>query len=829
MNKRKHIITIAAVLAAVSMNMTAQPAQRTLWNDGWTFTKDGESRVLDLPHDWGVDGPFVQEYPGETGKLAWWGKAEYSKNLSVTAKDLRSGKRFLLDFGGAMSYAKVFCNGKAVTEWPYGYASFRADLTPFVKEGDNLVKVTLDNPGESSRWYPGGGIYRNVYLTKAGPAGVAQWGTFVSTKGNDVSIGITLRNAGKAVGGTVRTEIVRVINPGSSATGPVEVIVDGKTRKAIVTKLDAVTDGGEVIQKFTLKDARFWSPETPELYQAVTTVTTRGGGKDVYLTTFGLRDLEYKADGLYVNGQRTFIKGVCLHHDAGALGAAWNETAWVRRLNMLRQMGCNAIRTSHNPPAPELLDLCDRMGFLVMDELTDTWTIPKKENGYARLFDEWADKDLKAMIHRDRNHPSVIIWSIGNETGEQGYPEKYGIAFHLTEVCHNEDSTRLTSFGSDNPWASGQDFRNTMDIYGFNYKPHLYGKFHAANPGKPFLGSETASTVSSRGVYIFPPSDKEDGALDNFQVCSFDMFTVPWGQLPDQEWAEEDRNPSCLGEFVWTGFDYLGEPTPFNADLTILTNFHDEKAKARAEKELKEKGAIATPSRSSYFGIIDLAGFPKDRYWLYKSRWSSEPVLHLMPHWNWPGREGKVTPVQAYTNCAEAELFVNGKSYGRKAKGANEYRFLWDNVVYEPGTVRVVGRTADGKTIESAVATSGSPAKILMAREYGSGPSTEFGGDCAPARSRTYSSEDIVFVDVKVADRDGNMVPTASDRLRFSVSGPGEIVAVDAGDATCHTPFRSDEIKAFGGLASVIVRRTGSGTVILRAESEGLEAGETEL
>ena len=276
-----------------------------------------------------------------------------------------------------MSYAKVFCNGKAVTEWPYGYASFRADLTPFVKEGDNLVKVTLDNPGESSRWYPGGGIYRNVYLTKAGPAGVAQWGTFVSTKGNDVSIGITLRNAGKAVGGTVRTEIVRVINPGSSVTGPVEVIVDGKTRKAIVTKLDAVTDGGEVIQKFTLKDARLWSPETPELYQAVTTVTTRGGGKDVYLTTFGLRDLEYKADGLYVNGQRTFIKGVCLHHDAGALGAAWNETAWVRRLNMLKQMGCNAIRTSHNPPAPELLDLCDRMGFLVMDELTDTWTIPK--------------------------------------------------------------------------------------------------------------------------------------------------------------------------------------------------------------------------------------------------------------------------------------------------------------------------------------------------------------------------------------------------------------------------------------------------------------------
>ena len=829
---KKHILTLAAALTAVSMNISAQPGGSSLWNEGWTFTKDGESRILDLPHDWGVDGPFVQEYPGETGKLAWWGEAEYSKTLSVKAKDLRRGKRFFLDFGGAMSYAKVFCNGEAVTEWPYGYASFRADLTPFLKAGDNLVKVTLDNPGESSRWYPGGGIYRNVYLTVAEPVGVAQWGTFVTTKGKEVSLDITLRNAGKAVGGTVRTEIFKVINPALMVTSTSSVTADSGKAKPLAseeTTVDAISDGSKVSQKFILEDAEFWSPDSPAMYEAFTTVTTKDGRTDLYRTTFGLRDLEYKADGLYVNGERTFIKGVCLHHDAGALGAVWNETAWVRRLNMLKQMGCNAIRTSHNPPAPELLDLCDRMGFLVMDELTDTWTIAKKENGYAKLFEEWADKDLKALIHRDRNHPSVIMWSIGNETGEQGYPDKYHIAYHLTEVCHNEDPTRLTTYGSDNPWASEQDFRNAMDIYGFNYKPHLYGKFNAANPDRLFLGSETASTVSSRGVYVFPISDRQEGALESFQVCSFDKFTVPWGQLPDQEWAEQDRNPSCLGEFVWTGFDYLGEPTPYNTDLTILTNFHDEEARAKAEKELAEKGAIATPSRSSYFGIIDLAGFPKDRYWLYKSRWSKEPVLHLMPHWNWAGREGLVTPVQAYTNCVSAELFVNGKSYGIKTKGAKEYRFLWDDVVYEPGTVKVVGQTADGQTVESTVSTTGSGARVLMAREYGRGPSADFGGDCPPAAARAYSQEGLIFVDAKIADLDGNIVPTASDKIKFSVSGAGEIAAVDAGDATCHTPFHSDEIKAFGGLASVIVRRTGPGVITLKAESDGLEACEIKL
>ncbi|MBP3269337.1 MAG: DUF4982 domain-containing protein, partial [Bacteroidales bacterium] len=473
-------------------------------------------------------------------------------------------------------------------------------------------------------------------------------------------------------------------------------------------------------------------------------------------------------------------------------------------------------RTSHNPPAPELLDLCDRMGFVVMDELTDTWTVPKKPNGYALLFNDWAEKDLKAMIHRDRNHPSVILWSIGNETGEQGYPNLYHIPARLTEICHTEDPTRLTTFGSDNPWASEQEFRNTMDVYGFNYKPHLYSKFHEANPGKPYLGSETASTISTRGRYFFPieedPRGKEHSEID-FQVSSYDLHTVPWGQTPEQEWKLEDENPSCLGEFVWTGYDYLGEPTPYNRDLTILTNFHDPEAKARAEKELAEKGSVKTPSRSSYFGIIDLAGFPKDRYWLYQARWSEKTVLHLLPHWNWEGREGEVTPVHVYTNCDKVELFVNGQSKGILERADKQYRLRWDDVVYQPGKIEAVGWKDGKKVARETIKTSGPAAKIKASLEKG------------------FGEGDLYYIDVKITDRKGNFIPTADNNLKFSVKGPGEILAVDAGDPTCLTPFHSDTIKAFGDLASVIIKvKPGEkGRIVVTCTSDGLKKGKIRI
>ncbi len=721
MKTKSLTILLAAVGTLLTLGLSAQPVSRTLFNDGWTFTKDGVSRVLDLPHDWGVEGAFDISYPSESGKLAWWGKAEYSKTLNVEGKGSR---QYFLDIDGAMQWAKVF-------------------------------KVTIDNPEESSRWYPGGGIYRNVWLTVADPVGVAHWGTFVTTKDEKVNLEVTLRNAGEAVGGKVRTEIFEY--DGRKAVASAETVVD------------TIRDGIVVNEEFLLKRARRWSPEEPNLYKAVTTVTA-GDSKDEYVTVFGLRDLEYKEDGLYINSEKTFLKGVCLHHDAGALGAAWNTTAWTRRLLMLKEMGCNAIRTSHNPPAPELLELCDRMGFVVLDEFSDTWSIPKRKNGYAVLFENWFEKDMAALVRRDRNHPSVIMWSIGNEVPEQGYPDKYWIAYRLTEICHELDPTRLTTVGSDNPWASEQDFRNAVDAYGFNYKPHLYAKFHEANPGKVYYGSETESTISSRGVYMFPLGTTVEAAEQDFQVCSYDLHTVPWGQIPEQEWKFEDENPACLGEFVWTGYDYLGEPTPYNSDLTILSNFHDPKSLERAKKELEEKGRISSPSRSSYFGIIDLAGFPKDRYWLYQARWTEKPVLHVLPHWNWAGREGEVTPVHVYANCDKAELFINGKSQGVRERAEGQYRLRWD---------------------------------------FGDG--------------------DIFFVDVRIEDKKGRMVPTACNELRFKIKGPGEILAVDSGDATCLTPFRSDHIAAFNGLSSVIIRPTGKGRIVLTAESDGLKKAKVRI
>ena len=863
---RRLSLLMAVMMAAIPFLSTAQPAARISFNEGWTFSKDGVTKVVNLPHDWGVDGPFDINYPGETGKLAWWGKAEYTKTLTVPvvrqahqpgAEPVEAAEgpaRYFLDIDGAMSWAKVYCNGNLVTEWPYGYASFRADLTPYIKEGDNEIKVTLDNPEESSRWYPGGGIYRNVWLTAAPAVGVAHWGTYMTTKGDKATLQISLRNSQESTQGVVRTEIFEY--EGNTIIASAE------------TPVESITDSTIVTQEFDLSGAARWSPEHPNLYRAVTTVIagaaselrpysaaaspelrrrakrgwTRPGSdgrpadkvgdsengrgispdsqpadaEEKYVTVFGLRDIEYREDGIYIDGVKTFLKGVCLHHDAGALGAVWNNTAWERRLKMLKEMGCNAIRTSHNPPAPELLDLCDRMGFVVMDELTDTWTVPKKPNGYALLFNDWADKDLVAMIHRDRNHPSVILWSIGNETGEQGYPDLYHIPAHLTEICHTEDPTRLTTFGSDNPWASEQEFRNTMDIYGFNYKPHLYSKFHEANPGKLYLGSETASTISTRGVYFFPieedPRGKEFSEKD-FQVSSYDLHTVPWGQIPEQEWELEDANPTCLGEFVWTGFDYLGEPTPYNRDLTILTNFHDPETKAKAEKEIAEKGVVSTPSRSSYFGIIDLAGFPKDRYWLYQARWSDKTVLHVLPHWNWEGREGEVTPVHVYTNCDKVELFVNGESKGTLDRADKQYRLRWDDVIYQPGKIEAIG-WKDGKKVASeTVKTAGPASKIKMSLEKG------------------FGEGDIYYIDVKLTDKKGIFAPRACDELTFSVKGPGEILAVDAGDPTCLTPFHSDKIKAFNGLASVIIKtKPGSkGKIVVTATSEGLRKGKIRI
>ena len=784
--------TLILLLCLSALGLQAQPLGRTLWNEGWLFSKDGESRVLDLPHDWGVEGAFRQEYPGETGKLPWWGKAEYRKTLSVSADDLK--RRIRLEIDGAMSDARLLVNGQEAGGWPYGYASWAVELNPWLREGDNDIVVKLDNKEESSRWYPGGGIYRNVWITRQAPTSVAHWGSFVKSvlEGNEAKVSLELKlRTDRPQAVKVRTEIFRA-----------DALV------ASAETLGQVYDGRVLIQEFSIPAPELWSPSTPVLYCARTSVTAQDGTTDVYETPFGIREAVFKADGFYLNGEKTFLKGVCLHHDAGALGAVWNEDAWVRRLQMLRQMGCNAIRTSHNPPAPEFLGLCDRMGFLVMDELTDTWTYAKKPHGYAELFEQWAKKDLTALIHRDRNHPSVILWSIGNECGEQGDSSRWWIPQMLTDLCHREDPTRLTTAGNDNPWAATQDYAGTIDVYGFNYKPHLYQAFVDAHPGQPVLGSETSSCISTRGYYRFPVEEEKGKGWDMnppFQVSSYDLYAPGWASKPDYEWQYEDVVPQCAGEFVWTGYDYLGEPTPFNMDPSVFTNFHTEEEKEAYRKMVESWGQVISdvplPSRSSYFGIMDLAGFPKDRYWLYQSRWRPEvPVAHILPHWTWPGREGQVTPVHVYTTGDEAELFVNGVSYGRKAKEG--YRIVWNDVVYRPGTVEVVCYRNGQEWARDKVKTASKPSRLKAAVDY--------------------AGAELTYVNVDILDARGTLVPDAADTLTFSVSGPAVLMATDAGDPTSHVPFYSPTLPAFHGKASAIVRRTGEGPVTVSVRAPGL-------
>ena len=827
----KRILAISLALA-LSATLIAQPSRRENFGKGWTFssptspTDPGENarrspafkgRTVDIPHDWGVDGDFQQAFAGETGKLPWWGKASYRKSLIVSRDDLRDRKSFFLDVDGAMSYATVLCNGEKAGERPYGYASFRVDLTPYIGEGNNEIEILLDNPDSSSRWYPGGGVYRNVWLVKADPVGIDHWGVRVTTPSVSASeaaveVVTTLRND---LDSPVKGKVLTTIEYG------------GKEIAREESESGNIVPLKEVSASLTISNPKLWTPESPELYRVcVTVISDDGKYSDTFYAPLGVRTAEFLPGGFYLNGTKTFLKGVCLHHDAGALGAVWNESAWIRRLNMLKDMGCNAIRTAHNPPAPELLDLCDRMGFLVVDELTDTWTVPKKPYGYANIFEDWVEKDLVDLIRRDRNHPSVIMWSIGNEVGEQGYADKWHLAQWLTDICHREDSTRPSTAGNDNLWASSQPYHNTIDVYGFNYKPHAYESFRDANPDQPFYGSETASTISTRGYYVFPVDEKGNGQ-GKYQMSSYDLFFPMWAQRPDTEWMYEDQVPECAGEFVWTGFDYLGEPTPFTQDMSILTNFHTEEEIRRALEELKGKVDMVIPSRSSYFGIIDLAGFPKDRYYLYQSRWRPDlPMAHILPHWTWPGREGEVTPVHVYTSGDSAELFVNGVSQGRKTKGEYEYRLRWDNVIYEPGTVKVVTYRNGAVWAEDEVSTTGLADRVLATVETGHGPMEGFGGD--KASSRIYKKdhlvgEDLLFIDVKIADSEGEMVPDADNEVTISINGPAELVFSDAGDPTSHTSFHSPSVKAFGGLASFGIRKTGKGKVKITLSSDGLK------
>ncbi|MGC8803607.1 MAG: beta-galactosidase GalB, partial [Bacteroidales bacterium] len=686
----------------------------------------------------------------------------------------------------------VWVNGHLAGGWPYGYASWQLDITPYVKFGtNNQLAIRIDNPNHSARWYPGGGIYRNVWLTKTHPIHVAQWGTFVKTA-RVTSYEATVH---------IETSIANLSPRKESVTIVHEVFPwnpEGKYRGTPVAKslgLAAIVPSKKVVRFFDtliIQNPLLWGPppkQRPNLYAVKTTVLMGRQVVDTYITRFGIRTLLFNPDsGIFVNGEHIPIRGVNLHHNLGALGSAFNYRAAERQLEILKQMGCNAIRMAHNPPAPEMLELTDRMGFLVIDEIFDSWQRKKTPHDFHLIFDDWYEADTRAFIRRDRNCPSIIIWSYGNEVGEQYTgAEGAAIAQKLKHIIKQEDPSRPTTLAM-NYAKPDMELPAVPDIIGLNYQgegirqdpefegtdrirtPPQYEAFHKQFPNKVILSTETASALSTRGTYLFPVTSKNSsfirqgigGDEHNMYVSAYELYAVDFGSSPDKVFASLDKHPFVAGEFVWTGWDYLGEPTPYYL------------------------------ARSSYSGIIDLAGFPKDRYYLYQSRWRPNiPMVHILPHWNWPERMGLHTPVHVFTSGDEVELFLNGQSLGRKKKNRYEYRLRWDSVVYQPGTLHAVAYKNGKKWAEQTVTTTGQPSKLIAE------------ADRDTIRSDGY---DLSFITIRITDDMGRTVSTANNKIQIKAEFPGQLVATDNGDPTDMTPFASSERKAFNGLALAIVR-----------------------
>lgn len=761
---------------------------------------DGSWERVNLPHDWAIAGPFTHSGGGGMGRLPTAGIGWYWKKLSIPADD--AGKSIFLDVDGAMSYSTVWLNGKLVGGWPYGYQSWRVDLTPYVKPGgENELVVRLDNPPNSSRWYPGAGIYRNVWLVKTAPIHVAHWGTYVTTPevsqaAATVNLQVTVDNdSAHNADVSVATEIFCLDTNGQKTGSVVASIAPMSLEIGSLT--NAVAAGSAKVS-----NPKLWGPpptQRPNRYLAVTTVSQNGKTIDVYETPFGIRTIKFDPNvGFLINGEHVLLNGTCNHADLGALGMAVNFRALQRQLEMLKEMGCNALRTSHNPPAPEFMELADRMGFLVMDEAFDCWVRQKTPYDFHLIYPDWHEQDMRAQIRRDRNCPSVILWSVGNEVGEQFTgPSGAAIGKEICDIAHDEDPTRPT-ISAMNAAQPKDALPAVLDVIGLNYQgagirgaPGKYPAFHEKFPDKVIIGSETADAYSSRGVYTFPVTNGIDAGASarwgedtaQHQVSAYEVYRADFGASADKVFASQEQHPYVAGEFVWTGFDYLGEPTPFGS------------------------------SRSSYSGIIDLAGLKKDRFYLYQAHWRPDfPMAHILPHWTWPDRVGQVTPVHVFTSGDEAELFLNGKSLGRKRKGAFEYRLRWDDVVYQPGTLKVVAYKDGKKWATDEVQTAGAAAKLKLEPDR-----TDIRAD----------GRDLCFVTLTITDKHGVMAPRADNEIHFDVEGPGEIVATDNGDATSFEPFPSHDRKAFNGMCVVIVRgKPGqAGKIKVTTKAEGLAVG----
>ena len=764
---------------------------RTVLNlKNWQFSRDSVSyEAVTIPHDWAINGPFDKKYDlqfvaieqngetekteksGRSGALPWIGRGFYKTTINIKSLP----KTAVLEFDGAMADPHVYINGQLAGHWAYGYNAFRIDAAPYLKKGKNEISVSLNNREESSRWYPGGGLYRPVQLvTTRDAAHISQWGGYFRTLSID---------GGKAEV-SVCTNVANV-----DKTLSVENLLIGSDGKVAAQYRCSDFDAqGNAVKTLTVDDAQLWSPESPYLYRLVTRLYRNRKLIDETSQKVGIRTVRVaRYDGFQLNGVSRKIKGVCLHHDLGPLGAAVNKAALIRQIRTMKEMGCDAIRTAHNMPSTWQMEVCDSMGMMVMAESFDMWIYPKCKNGYALNFKEWADRDITNLVLNHRNHPSVVMWSIGNEIPEQWSTEGRDIAAHLQDLCHRLDPTRPVTQGMDRAEdALKSGFAQVMDVPGFNYRVHKYDNNIRQLPQGFLLGSETASTVSSRGVYKFPVEPSFTNTWPDGQCSSYDVEYCSWSNLPDDDWQMQDDRDYTIGEFVWTGYDYLGEPSPYDEYW---------------------------PSRSSYFGICDLAGLPKDRYWLYRSHWRKDsPTLHLLPHWTWPGREGQTTPVYCYTSYPSAELFVNGKSQGRIVKNPStrldRYRLRWNNVVYEPGVLKVVAYDYDGHAATTeTIRTAGQPARIVLK---------------ADRTAISSKGEDLAFVTVSLQDKDGNPCPTAANEMSFSVSGAAKFRAACNGDATSLVPFCSTTMPLFSGELVVVVEGTAKGKATLTVSAGGL-------